>query len=329
MSPAKALRRALSRSADTLWGLMMTSQGVSQETLNQDDVCDLLTKCELLVLLDGQDGRAGALTMDRNVLTGLTEAQTLGRVTGKAIEDRPLTATDAALVAPLIDDALGRFSTNLDGHHLCSAFSGFRYGAKIEDARSLSLLLGESEYVCFRVSLDLADGVRQGELVLILPLGAAKEPIAEAPEVAGQPGAHHGRLQQVRAEMRVDLCRIERRLSDLSALNPGDLIPLPDGVLNGARLVAPGGYVVAEVNLGRVDGFRAVRLETQLQSAPPQEQHAKVQQISMNETLSDAFVSVDEDLARTPEPETEEILPDLPPLDFEENLHFAEDDTAA
>ena len=109
MSPAKALRRALARTADVLWDLPLVTQGVSQEILDQDGCLDLLVPGTLLILLDGPGGGIGLVSVDRQLMTGLIEVQTISQVTRVPIEDRPLTPTDAAMMAPLIDGGLARF----------------------------------------------------------------------------------------------------------------------------------------------------------------------------------------------------------------------------
>ena len=59
MSPAKALRRALSRSADVLWDLALVTHGVGQEIADQDQVVEMLPPRGLLLLLDGPGGALG------------------------------------------------------------------------------------------------------------------------------------------------------------------------------------------------------------------------------------------------------------------------------
>ena len=100
MSPSKALRRALSRTADVLWDLALVTHGVEQAHLDQDGVVAALGGDALLILLDGPDGVPGVARIERPVMTGLIEVQTILQVTQMPVEERPLTQTDAAMMAP-------------------------------------------------------------------------------------------------------------------------------------------------------------------------------------------------------------------------------------
>lgn len=259
MSPAKALRRALSRTADVLWELPLVTQGVSQELLDQEGCLDVLSPGDLLVLLDGPNGAIGLVSVDRSMMTGMIEIQTISMITAMPVEDRPLTPTDAAMMAPLIDGALTRFEDNLIGHPLLGELQGYRFGAMVEDARTAGLLLEAPSYRVFRVAIELAGGKRQGELQIILPEHAPCE--REAPEnVPSGPGKHEDRLMLVPAQIEAVLCRLRLPLSRIGALKVGDVLPLPADVLAKAELMAGGGHRMARGRLGQMNGLRAIRL---------------------------------------------------------------------
>ena len=258
MSPAKALRRALARTADVLWDLPLVTQGVSQEILDQDGCLELLVPGTLLILLDGPGGGIGLVSVDRQLMTGLIEVQTISQVTRVPIEDRPLTPTDAAMMAPLIDGGLARFEGNLEGHPLLAELRGYRFGAMVEDGRTAGLLLDAPSYRAFRVGIDLANGARQGELQIILPEKAPAD--AEAAHAPDTPGRHEDRLLLVPAQIEAVLCRIRLPISRISGFAPGDLLELPADCLAGMELMAGGGHRMARGRLGQVDGMRAIRL---------------------------------------------------------------------
>ncbi|MBE9635221.1 FliM/FliN family flagellar motor switch protein [Salipiger pacificus] len=256
MSPAKALRRALSRSADVLWDLALVAHAVEQDHLDQDGVVAQLPSEALLLLLDGPDGVVGFVTLDRDLVTGLTEVQTMLQVTQMPAEPRPFTATDAAMTAPLLDAMLERFARFLEDHPLRAQVEGFRFGAMLEDARAAGLLLDAPGYMMFRAMLDLALGRRRGELRLFLP----ERPGARRSTPAGQPGTHERKMVLLPAQMRADLGSLRMPLKRAQALRPGDLLPLPPEVLDGVTLHAGPGAPVAGGRLGQVNGMRAVRL---------------------------------------------------------------------
>jgi len=334
MSPAKALRRALSRTANDEWNLMLTAEGVLLEELDQDGAAAALTGAGLLVLLDGPDGAVGGVLLDRELLAGLIEVQTIGRVTKLPADTRELTHTDAAMMTPLIDGCLRRFVTNLEGHPMAADAQGFRFGVMMSDVRSLSLLLDAVEYSVFRVTLDLADGTRQGEMVMVLPASPAPE--EETPPDPDSAGEHEDLMRLVPAEVRAELAPVSVPVSRLSALKPGDIITLPDGALRSARIVAGSGHVVAQVQLGRMDSLRAVRLLSETgashgKAAPtalaiettkvtdlPDTGAAPVAASALADSLPAHVPPPDEPGTRDAFGYDLDALPDLPPLDYDD-----------
>ncbi len=312
MSPAKALRRALSRTADVLWELPLVTQGVQQEMLDQDGCLEVLAPGLLLLLMEGPDGVRGLVSVDREIMTGMIEIQTISKVTRMPIEDRPLTPTDAAMMAPLIDGALERFETNLEGHPDLAQLSGYRFGAMVEDARTVGLLLEATSFRAFRVTLDLDTGTRRGDMQIILPIRKLAT-VAQEPD-SPQPGPHEQRMMLVPARIEVVLARVRMPLSRASALRPGDLIELPASALDKAELIAGKGQRLAAGRLGQMNGFRAIRLNlpggprrnSELDSGSDADRSsAALPDIGLLQTMNPA------------EADLGEGLPDLPSLDFE------------
>jgi flagellar motor switch protein FliM len=260
MSLAKALRRALSRTADVLWDLALVTQQVTVGSLDQDGVVAALTPGDLLLLLDGPEGALGLALIDRQVMTGLVEVQTIAQVTQMPPDaERPLTQTDAAMMAPMLDGTLERLASHLEGHPLHAQLQGYRFGAMVEDARTASLLLDAAAYRVFTAEIDLALGRRRGLLKLILPeRKPGRAPQAAAPE--GAPGPHEAVLARVPAQLRAVLPRLRLPLNRARALTPGDLLPLPPDALDRVEVTAGAGHLVARGRLGKVNGLRAVRL---------------------------------------------------------------------
>lgn len=322
MSPAKALRRALSRAADVLWDLALVTHGVGQEMADQDGVVEMLPANTLLLLLDGPDGALGLAMVDREVMTGVIEVQTLLQVTQMPVEERPLTQTDAAMVAPLIDATMERLARYLDGHPLQPQFEGFCFGAMIEDARTVGLLLDAASYRSFRVSVDLALGRRRGELLFVLPdRPHAGEAGPDAEGGDDTPGPHERKMKLLPVQMDAVLCRLSLPLGAAQRLKPGDLLPLPPEALDGVAFVAGSGAAVAGGRLGQMNGMRAVRLAwpegaPQAMAAPDPEGHAAAPEspapplpVAAEEEATPAPVLAQEDVAGD--------LPDLPPMEFD------------
>jgi flagellar motor switch protein FliM len=327
MSMAKALRRALSRTADVLWDLALVTQGVTVEMMDQDEVVGALGPRDLLVLLDGPEGVVGIASLDRQVVTGLVEVQTIQQVTQMPVDDdRVLTQTDAAMISPLLDGALARLADTLVDHPLHSQLCDFRFGAMIEDSRSAGLLLEASAYRVFRAEIDLALGRRRGVLTLFLPERKPKRDSATAERAIGP---HEERLSRVPARLDACLARVTMPLSRAGALKAGDLISLPPDSLDKVEVTAGRGHLVARGRLGQLNGLRAVRLNW------PSVGGAGVVNPNIGQGIDqgiDAAPQDDDDAGFGMAPQSagllppaepaiepfggEEDLPDLPPMDF-------------
>lgn len=260
MSPAKALRRALSRTADVMWDLALVTQSVTVELLDQDGVVEGLSAKDLLVLLDGPDGTIGLASVDRQVMTGVVEVQTIQQVTQMPVdEDRVLTQTDAAMIAPLIDGTLHSMAGALADSPIGEMLQGFRFGAMLEDARSASLLLDAAGYRAFRAQVDLALGRRKGCLSFILP---ERKPVPRSAEQGGADaaGPHAAILDRVPARLDAVLSRITLPLSRAQTLKPGDVLKLSKDALDRVEIIAGRGHMVAKGRMGQLNGARAVRL---------------------------------------------------------------------
>ncbi|KMK66516.1 flagellar motor switch protein FliM [Puniceibacterium sp. IMCC21224] len=332
MSPVKALRLALSRTADALWDLALVTQGVQLELLDQEGAHEAVPDGLLLVLLDGPDGVAGLVAVDRNVMTAMTEVQTILQVTSLPVEERAITHTDAAMMAPLIDGALSRFEANLEGHPDLEMLSGYRFGAMVEDSRTAGLLLEAARYRLFRVAMDLGGGKRQGDLQIMLPEREIAAP--QRPEVEQGPGPHEQRLMLVPAQIDAVLCRMRLSLHKAATLKPGDLLELPVDALGTAELMVGQRHRMARGKMGQMNGFRAIRLEWPFSMAQHEVAAALENQAPDLEGPTDTVptaIDSDADVASVSVPvsldQAEEDLPDLPPIDFEDGA-FEGDETA-
>ncbi|MBW4985895.1 FliM/FliN family flagellar motor switch protein [Mameliella sp. CS4] len=320
MSLSKALRRALSRTADVLWDLALVTQSVTVEMLDQDEVVEALGPRDLLILLDGPEGALGLASVDRQVLTGVVEVQTIQQVTQMPVEeDRLLTQTDAAMMAPLIDGALTRLADTMEGHPLHLQLDGYRFGAMLEDSRAAGLILDAAGYRAFRAEIDLALGRRRGRMTLFLP---ERKPRQDTPEAGRGVGPHEERLSRVAARLDAKLARITMPLGRAEALKPGDLLSLPPDALDKIEVTAGRGDLVARGRLGQLNGLRAVRLNWPATSVTA----GSLGGCAAAEPAPEAGFGHDApaaapepavpDLPQVAEP-AEEDLPDLPPMDFD------------
>ncbi|SDY41486.1 flagellar motor switch protein FliM [Citreimonas salinaria] len=340
MSTAKALRRALARTAEDAWSLVLVCSGVQLDLLDQDGVVAALRPDTLLIVLDGPGGAIGLAQVDREILTGVTEIQTIQQVTKMPVDTRPLTHTDAAMMAPLLDGALAEFVENLAENPLRPQFEGYRFGAMLEDPRSASLLLDAAEYRTFHAEVDLALGRRTGTVSLFLPDRVLAAPEDGKPAPGAEP--HREAMLNVPARLDCILSRVRMPLVKAEALKAGDLITLPAAALDGVEIVAANGAVVAGGRLGQMNGARAVRINWPKSTGTGAMAAAGADAM----TSQGGFDEADAALAIGAETEAEfsaddagsvdfpggfteevddDLLPDLPPLDFEDGDDFGGD----
>lgn len=260
MSPAKALRLALAKTADALLGLVVKVRMVEQTRIDHAVLEETLGEDGLLILLDGPEQTRGALRFDLQCVAALIEVQLMGQVqTGEAMA-RPFTQTDAAITQPLINGMLEAFDLSLDEAGITGCVSGLRFGDRVEDGRAISLALSAPNFEHFRLSLDFGDGAKTGLLDLILP----HQPRDSESETEADAAAMSARLEQnalnAPVTLNATLGRMRLPLHDVCDWAPGTVLPLSLETFNEGHLLGAGGHQIATVKLGQLNGFRAVLL---------------------------------------------------------------------
>ena len=252
----RALGRALSIAADALWGLTLVPHSIADDTLAVDRALSRLGSDLLLVVLEHETGPRGLVALHRDIVAGLIDMQTLGRVTRIPADRRAYTPTDAAMTAPLIDAALPRFASMLSAQPDMAHLREFRFGAQVEDVQSASLALEAEMYHLSEFEVSLAQDTRSGRVVFLFP-----EPSRQIePGDQSAPGKHEAVLKLAPVRMQAVLARIHLPLDKAQALRPGDVLTLSPRATASAALVLAGGHVVARGKLGQMNGFRAIRI---------------------------------------------------------------------
>ena len=262
MSPAKALRLAVARAADTLLDLALTVATVEQRRVSLAQVAETVADEGLILLLDGAGGARGALALDAQMMAALIEVQTTGKVRPGAAPVRRATRTDAAMVAPLVDAVLDGVDSEMLAEVEGYVPRGFRFGDRVEDRRALGLLLDAPDYDVFRVTADLGPGVRTGRLDLLVP---ARRPLATktGPRTdAGGPARALMSDVALGAPVVLDavMARITLPLREACALSRGQVLALTPESLGAIQVTGAGAHLVAEARLGQLNGWRALRL---------------------------------------------------------------------
>ncbi|WP_264210012.1 FliM/FliN family flagellar motor C-terminal domain-containing protein [Leisingera thetidis] len=255
----KALRRSVARAAADLCDLPMAVLAARQSNRIPEDLAERLSDKDLLVVLDCPHGRTGAASMDAATVTALIQQQTIGAVIGKAPDERHYTPTDAAMTAEFLERTFAKVVAMLEGHADQAIFTGYRFGAQVENVRSLVLGMEAEDYRVIELNLDLACGAMQGVMRLILPEPTPEE--LQDGQGGGAQGPSLGRnLGSIRAELTAVLCRMRVPLREFAGLKVGDSLPLDSAFLYETDLLTIGGQSVAQGRLGQMNGARAVRL---------------------------------------------------------------------
>lgn len=260
MSPAKALRLSMAKTAERLFQLALVVRTVEQVTVPLQNMEESLGEGGLLIVLDGTEGTRGAVKLDHAFVTALIEVQLLGQLRDKPPAPRYFTHTDAAITQPLINEVLGLFHQILAEDDLDSATDDLRFGDMVEDARTLVLGLEAPDYEHYRLNIDLGPGVRTGVMDLYLP----HRPPPPEPDDAEGLGGLARKLEKaaMTAPVTLDaaLTRMRLPLSEVLTWIPGTTLTIDHGVLREGVLLGARDHEVARFKLGQFEGFRAVQL---------------------------------------------------------------------
>lgn len=265
MTLQKALRLALAKVADSLLDMPMAVIGAVVQPVDGDEIEAIFEEGKLLLLMDGPARAIGAVMIDPIIVGALIQQQTLGTVMADLGDTRAMTRTDAAICAPLIDTLIARAAPILDDENDCALIDKFTFGAKAEDARTLALSLDASDYVSIKLTVDVARGVRQGDITLVLPSLAARSEARDDgglddDEVLAPPGPDLTKMVMgLNAELEMVVCQVHVPLHKMRALSVGDTVDIVPGTFPSVQITTRMGRVLGRGLVGHVDGVRAVR----------------------------------------------------------------------
>jgi flagellar motor switch protein FliM len=269
----RALRKALPRASQNEMKLALDVHHVDERAeASLVEVLELPAPCAMLAILEGTGDELGLLAIAPEVLEGVIQQQTTGSVLADDGLPRRPTRTDAAMSAALIDRIMGEFEAALAATPDLSWAGGYRYASFLDEPRTLGLLLEDVGYRAFRIEVELAGGVRRGDILLALPGGGRGRPRAAAPgaattdgagAVAPGPGWQDALEEAVLASPAALEAVLTRQMVPLGGVmrwQAGALVALPTARLDGISLEGPGTRGLATARLGQLRGFRAVRL---------------------------------------------------------------------
>lgn len=279
----RSWRLSLARAARDHAHLALEVAWLAQEPRSLTELLELPPDRALIAVLEGPAEGLGILVLSAPVLAGIIEMQTIGRVTTLPPAQRRPTRTDAALVAALIDAALAGLEDELRDEADLVWAGGFRYASFLEDARPLGLLLEDASYRVLRAEVSLALGAKSGEVILALPAeGRGQRPDPRhlrAEPVDTGPAFTLALGEQVlaaTARVEAQIARLTLPLAEVMALQPGQILPLPQAALDRISVEGLDGRRLAAAKLGQTQGMRAIRLTLEpVEDAPPQPGHVQ------------------------------------------------------
>lgn len=317
----RALRLAFARTAADVCDLPLGVIGATQRRATSEDVAEFIRADWLLLLLDGPVGatgpQTGALLLDPDSVASLIQHLTMGAVSGGRTEVRSFTGTDAAMIAPMVDGVLARAGDLVQVVSDARCLVGYSFGARAEDARILSLALEADRFRIFELALDFSGGVRQGAACLILP----EPPEPPKPKTNKPQGPHLGAaVGEAHADITAIIYRLEMTLAELSAMAPGDVLPLLHGGFDKTELLTISGQSITTGQLGQSGGFRAIRLpgnapikpeepgvfETSMGLPAPDPKPAPIAGTVSDSVILEGSVLAEDDVIDVPEPDEDD-----------------------
>ncbi len=257
---------ALARASRDAVGLDLVAGPLKGGKVSLAELLDMPPDRSFVAMLEGPREAMGLLILAPDVLAGMIERQTLGRVTAQPPEPRRPTRTDAAMVAGLIDASLAALDQALVEEDDRIWAGGFRYASYLADARPLGLILEDAPYRVMRFEAALSGGKKTGTILLALPAeGRGSPPTlrqskADAEEGARFQTAFADQVLASGATLDAVLARITLPLDEVMALAPGEVLRL--GMVSVDRIDIDGlnGVRLGGGKLGQNRGMRAVRL---------------------------------------------------------------------
>ncbi len=260
MTPAKAMRRGLTRALERCIGLEATVLGFEQDRLGLAALVGSLESNRLIFMTQRKCGAIGLGIWDMTAVSAVVEHMVTGRVVPGPAEDRTPTATDAAVLRDMFDRIMQQFDETLSAMETAPPVTGFRASSIMENARAVELALEEMDYRRYVISVDFSGGAKTGELQLIFPWHPEFGTSAQLSQSRRWSREWQAAVKSSRARLDAVLCRLPMPLEQVGEMRVGDLIKLPRSALDAVSIEGADGQAVATGRLGQAQGMRAIRL---------------------------------------------------------------------
>ena len=260
-----ALRLALARAGRQCLGCDMMATEIARDQYDAPvELIDPLGEYSLVGrLVSGDD--AGLVAADHGAVSAITSIRTTRGLPGEAPQ-RGATHVEAALAQPVLNRVLEAWAMAAEagGDNVLTLIDGYRAAGRVASLRGLLMSLPVKALAIYRIGIEF-DGVAKGTLVFGFPILRAGPDDAAAQDARSKSDPQAW-SRQFAAECKMAptglnavLYRHKMSLSDLRALRPGQVLPVPASALGDVRLVGAAGAIVGTARLGQLNGARAVR----------------------------------------------------------------------
>ncbi|MCF2904277.1 FliM/FliN family flagellar motor switch protein [Octadecabacter sp. CECT 8868] len=285
-SPVRQMRRALPRALDETVGLSASVSSVAVEDSEAENLIeDGPEDWIVLGLRDvGSAGLSGVFLIDPPLRSALVEMQTMGHLLPPAKEQRKVTRTDAVMSVPFADKLLKELADTGFGQDDIDP-AAYDIGP-MEDLRTAGLMMIQGSYRVWRVTVHIAGGEHQGEVLIAIRPKVEKAPAAKNEGIEWTTKLRVA-LEEASVDLDAVLTKFSLPISKIERFEVGQVMTLAGATVGSVTLTGPAGESVASARLGQVAGKRAVRTEIidmQLQDDIPKP--AQVQNLAKGQPAS-------------------------------------------
>ena len=256
----KCLHKALSQSALQLFGLKLQ---ISDHSICYEPVSRIAKITEpflMLELLESSANNSGFVALDQAALSNLVTFQTLGCILPDLSQSRKATLTDAALIAPLVEQTMQKLQNTGPNDFDLGQPTHYRFSQMLTDAHRVSLAMQSEQFIIYYMDLAMGDSQNPAKMLMAFP--AIEHNYFYKAAVATQ---KRETSQQVflslPAQLNAELHCFRFAWSELSQLKVGAHLFLPDTALDNIHLKAAHSSEFISAKLGRLAQFRAVQVD--------------------------------------------------------------------
>ena len=242
--------------------------GSEQGEMTARDAVQEMAEGGMVLLLDAPDGGLGALIIPPALAAGLIELLTFGALSTHPVSHRAATATDAAVIEPVVRALLMEVAARREG-----AEAPMQFGALLS-AQHFARVMPEGALDAYSVEVMISPE-RAGRLWLLTTKPIPKEPEPDPEADARWRGGMAENVTGSTVRVDVMLGPLQVSLAEMSEWQIGTVLTLGIEVLEAAEVQINGSEALGRARVGRLGGLRAIRLETDGDApeptAPPEE----------------------------------------------------------